>query len=136
MVVLCGLQARAREPVGNLSGGNRQRVNVAIGLIAAPAVLALDEPSASLDPGQRERLWQFVAGLAQGGTTVVFSSHNVSEAQRNADRVLVLSRGRLLLDGAPAELLREGGQGAAGDLEQALLSYLARHEDPPERPQA
>jgi ABC-2 type transport system ATP-binding protein len=136
MLEQSGLQARAREPVGNLSGGNRQRVNVAIGLIAAPAVLALDEPSASLDPGQRERLWQFVAGLAQGGTTVVFSSHNVSEAQRNADRVLVLSRGRLLLDGAPAELLREGGQGAAGDLEQALLSYLARHEDPPERPQA
>jgi ABC-2 type transport system ATP-binding protein len=133
MLEQTGLGASADEPVGNLSGGNRQRVNVAIGLIATPAVLALDEPSASLDPGQRERLWQFVAGLAQGGTTVVFSSHNVSEAQRQATRVLVLARGRLLLDGPPSQLLREGGQGEAGDLEQALVSFLASHGDRPER---
>jgi ABC-2 type transport system ATP-binding protein len=135
MLEQTGLGARAHEPVGNLSGGNRQRVNVAIGLIAAPAVLALDEPSASLDPGQRERLWQFVEGLARSGTTVVFSSHNVSEAQRHATRVLVLAGGRLLLDGPPAQLLREGGQGEAGDLEQALIGFLASHRDAPERSQ-
>ena len=118
------LRDRAREPVGRLSGGNRQRVNVALGLIADPPVLALDEPSASLDPGQRERLWEFIAGLLGGGTTVVFSTHNVSEAQRYADRVLVLAEGRLLFDGAPPALLAEGGESEDGDLERALVRFL------------
>jgi ABC-2 type transport system ATP-binding protein len=118
------LRDRAREPVGRLSGGNRQRVNVALGLIAGPPVLALDEPSASLDPGQRERLWEFIAGLLRGGTTVVFSTHNVSEAQRYADRVLVLAAGRLLFDGAPQALLAQGGESDSGDLERALVRFL------------
>jgi ABC-2 type transport system ATP-binding protein len=118
------LRDRAREPVGRLSGGNRQRVNVALGLIAGPPVLALDEPSASLDPGQRERLWEFVAGLLRGGTTVVFSTHNVSEAQRYADRVLVLAAGRLLFDGAPQALRAQGGESDSGDLERALVRFL------------
>ena len=90
MLEQTGLGERADERVGRLSGGNRQRVNVALGLLADPPVLALDEPSASLDPAQRERLWEFVGELAADGTAVVFSTHNVSEAQRHADRVIVL----------------------------------------------
>jgi ABC-2 type transport system ATP-binding protein len=125
MLEQTGLSARAGEPVGRLSGGNRQRVNVALGLIAGPPVLALDEPSSALDPGQRERLWEFVGGLAAEGTAVVFSTHHVGEAQRYADRVLVLSGGRLLFDGPPADLLREGGEDQGGDLERALVGYLA-----------
>ena len=124
MLEQTGLGARAREPVGRLSGGNRQRVNVALGLIGEPPVLALDEPSASLDPGQRERLWEFVAGRVAAGTTVVFSTHNVSEAQRYADRVLVLAEGRLLFDGAPRALMEQGGEGEGGDLERALVRFL------------
>jgi ABC-2 type transport system ATP-binding protein len=88
-------------------------------------VLALDEPSASLDPGQRERLWDFITGLARAGTAVLFSTHNVSEAQRYADRVLVLANGRLLFDGGPDALLRDAGDGAGGDLERALVRFLA-----------
>ncbi|MGP0102566.1 MAG: ABC transporter ATP-binding protein [Solirubrobacteraceae bacterium] len=131
MLEQTGLRERAREPVGRLSGGNRQRVNVALGLIGDPPVLALDEPSASLDPGQRERLWEFVAARAAGGTTVVFSTHNVSEAQRYADRVLVLADGRLLFDGAPVELMREGGEGEGGDLERALVRFLRERAPEP-----
>ena len=119
-----GLAERAREQVGRLSGGNRQRVNVALGLIADPPVLALDEPSAALDPGQRERLWKFINGMAAAGTAVVFSTHHVSEAQRYADRVLVLAGGRLLFDGLPAALMQEAGEAAGGDLERALVRYL------------
>jgi ABC-2 type transport system ATP-binding protein len=122
-----GLRARSREPVGRLSGGNRQRVNVAVGLIADPPVLALDEPTASLDPAQRERMWAFVTRLAEHGTAVVFSTHNVSEAQRHATRVLVLAEGRLLFDGAPRELLAAQGQTESGDLERALVGFLERH---------
>jgi ABC-2 type transport system ATP-binding protein len=124
MLEQTGLSERAREPVGRLSGGNRQRVNVALGLIGDPPVLALDEPTASLDPGQRERLWEFVAARVAHGTTVLFSTHNVSEAQRYAGRVLVLADGRLLFDGAPAELLAHGGEPAGGDLEHALVRFL------------
>ncbi len=65
MLELTGLTDRAGEEVGRLSGGNQQRVNIAIGLISEPSVLLLDEPSASLDPRQRERLWEFISALAQ-----------------------------------------------------------------------
>ena len=105
-----GLRERAADELGTLSGGNRQRVNIAVGLLAEPDVLLLDEPSAALDPRQRERLWQFVGGLARGGTTVVFTTHDVGEAERYADRVLVLADGELLFSGTPGEL-----HGAAGD---------------------
>jgi ABC-2 type transport system ATP-binding protein len=125
MLEQTGLEDRAGDAVGQLSGGNRQRVNVAIALIADPPVLALDEPSASLDPSQRERLWEFIAALAERGRTIVFSTHNVSEAQRYADRVLVLSAGRLLFDGPPRTLLLEAGEGEGGDLERALVKFLA-----------
>ena len=123
MLEQTGLGERADEPVGRLSGGNRQRVNVALGLIADPPVLALDEPSASLDPAQRERLWAFIAGLTAAGTAVVFSTHHVGEAQRHADRLLVLDDGRLLFDGSPAQL--KGASGVQeGDLEDALVRFL------------
>jgi ABC-2 type transport system ATP-binding protein len=140
MLQQTGLGERAREPVGRLSGGNRQRVNVALGLIGEPPVLALDEPSASLDPGQRERLWEFVAARVAAGTTVLFSTHNVSEAQRYADRVLVLADGQLLFDGAPSALLassregEQGGESGDGDLEQALVRFLRQRK--PARPGA
>jgi ABC-2 type transport system ATP-binding protein len=118
---------RAGERVARLSGGNRQRVNVALGLLADPPVLALDEPSASLDPAQRERLWRFIVALAAAGTTVLFSTHNVSEAQRYASRTIVLCEGRLVFDDTPATLLREGGEPPGGDMERALVAFLAGH---------
>jgi ABC-2 type transport system ATP-binding protein len=122
MLEQTGLEARAGEQLGRLSGGNRQRVNVAIALIGGPPVLALDEPSASLDPAQRERLWEFVAALARGGTTVIFSTHGPGEAQRHADRVLVLDGGRVSFSGPPDELIARAGGG--GDLERALVRFL------------
>jgi ABC-2 type transport system ATP-binding protein len=124
MLEQTGLGERADERIERLSGGNRQRVNVAIALISAPPVLALDEPTSSLDPGQRERLWEFVGGLARGGTCVVFSTHTVQEAHRHADRVIVLDRGELLFDGPPLALMQDVGQEGA-DFEHALVIFLA-----------
>jgi ABC-2 type transport system ATP-binding protein len=118
-----GLRERADEEVGRLSGGNQQRVNIAIGLLCEPAVLLLDEPSASLDPRQRERLWEFIGGLAGQGTAVVFSSHNVAEAERYADRVLVLVDGELLFTGTPRELEQAVG-GDPRDFEAAFVHFL------------
>jgi ABC-2 type transport system ATP-binding protein len=125
MLDLTGLRARAGDPLGALSGGNQQRVNIAVGLLADPPVLLLDEPSSSLDPRQRERLWELISGLArERGTTVVFSTHNVGEAERYADRVLVLADGELLFSGTPAELEDTVDDGAHPDFEAAFVAFL------------
>jgi ABC-2 type transport system ATP-binding protein len=123
MLEQTGLGGRAGDELGTLSGGNRQRVNIAVGLLADPPVLALDEPSSSLDPRQRERLWQFIGTLAAGGTAVVFSTHNVGEAERYADRVLVLADGEVLFTGSPARLEELVG-GDPRDFEAAFVRFL------------
>jgi ABC-2 type transport system ATP-binding protein len=122
MLSQTGLESRADDEVGRLSGGNRQRVNIAIGLLSEPPVLLLDEPSSSLDPGQRERLWEFIRDLAGRGTTVAYSTHNVVEAERYADRVLVLDEGRLVFSGSATELSRAGG--GDPDFEAAFVRFL------------
>jgi ABC-2 type transport system ATP-binding protein len=125
MLEQTALGERADDEVGRLSGGNRQRVNIAIGLLAAPAVLLLDEPSASLDPRQRARLWEFIVGLSQGGTAVIFATHDVGEAERHADRLLVLADGELLFTGTPADLERvAAGDAGAADFESAFVRFL------------
>jgi ABC-2 type transport system ATP-binding protein len=120
MLEQTGLRDRADDELGTLSGGNRQRVNIAIGLIADPPVLLLDEPSAALDPRQRARLWEFIGGLSARGTTVVFATHDVAEAERHAHRVLVLADGELLFDGPTEELTGDNG----GDFETAFVTFL------------
>src|SRR5918994_2094290 len=99
MLELTGLRERRGEIVARLSGGNQQRINIAIGLLSRPAVLLLDEPSVGLDPRQRARLWEFVLALAGGGTTVIFSTHDIQEAERYGQRLLVLADGESLFDG-------------------------------------
>ena len=122
MLEQTGLADRAADEVGRLSGGNQQRVNIAIGLLSEPPVLLLDEPSSSLDPRQREVLWSFVSGLAERGTTVVYSTHNVGEAERYADRVLVLADGELLFSGSAGELVERVG--GSRDFEAAFVAFL------------
>ncbi|HEX3874740.1 MAG TPA: ABC transporter ATP-binding protein [Solirubrobacteraceae bacterium] len=136
---------RADDELGRLSGGNRQRVNIAVGLLGDPVVLLLDEPSASLDPRQRQRLWKFISALADHGTGVVFATHDIAEAERHAERVLVLADGELLFTGTPAMLkaavagagdgeagagaggeVEAGGRPAESDLEQAFVAFLQR----------
>jgi ABC-2 type transport system ATP-binding protein len=126
MLEQTGLRDRADDQVSTLSGGNRQRVNIAIGLLAEPEVLLLDEPSAALDPRQREKLWEFILELAGGGTTVVYSTHNVQEADRHAHQVAVIADGERLFMGSPRELERavEGQEGASLDFEAAFLAFL------------
>jgi len=128
MLELTGLGERRGEIVARLSGGNQQRINIAIGLLSRPAVLLLDEPSVGLDPRQRARLWEFVSGLAGRGTTVIFSTHDIQEAERYGGRVLVLADGESLFDGS-AEELREAVRGEAPesadrDFETAFVAYL------------
>jgi ABC-2 type transport system ATP-binding protein len=123
MLELTDLRDRAGDQVATLSGGNKQRVNIAIGLLAEPEVLLLDEPSTGLDPRQRERLWEFILRLAAGGTTVVYATHHIPEADRYADQLIVLADGERVFDGSPREL--EQATGTTGlDFEQAFVEYL------------
>jgi ABC-2 type transport system ATP-binding protein len=115
---------RRDDQVGTLSGGNQQRVNIAIGLLTQPAVLLLDEPSTGLDPRQRERLWEFVLALVGAGTTVIYSTHHLLEAERYGRRLLVLADGELVFTGT-ADDLHNAVPGSDGrDFEAAFVRFL------------
>jgi ABC-2 type transport system ATP-binding protein len=124
MLAQSALADRRHDQVGTLSGGNQQRINIALGLLTRPAVLLLDEPSAGLDPRQRERLWQFVLDLAGAGTTVIFSTHNIAEAERYGQRLLVLADGDTLFDGTSGELHAAVPEAGARDFEEAFVAFL------------
>jgi ABC-2 type transport system ATP-binding protein len=124
MLEQTGLGDRRDEQVSRLSGGNQQRLNIAVGLLSRPAVLLLDEPSSALDPRQRERLWEFILELSHQGTSVIYSTHNVLEADRYADRLLVLGDGEVLFLGRPGELADTVSGREAPDFESAFVSFL------------
>jgi ABC-2 type transport system ATP-binding protein len=126
MLAQTDLSQRAEDQLQRLSAGNRQRVNVAVGLLGRPPVVALDEPSTALDPTQRARLWSFIAQIAGSGSAVLFSTHIVDEAHRYADRVLVLDGGRRRFFGPPAGLA--GSQPQCEDFESAFVAFLAGQE--------
>ena len=124
MLEQTALKERADDELGSLSGGNRQRVNIAVGLLADPPVLLLDEPSGALDPRQRQRLWSFITALTERGTSVVFATHDIAEAERHAHRVLVLADGELLFDDSPSALKAAASADEEHDLEQAFVGFL------------
>jgi ABC-2 type transport system ATP-binding protein len=99
-------------------------VNIAIGLLSEPEVLLLDEPSAALDPRQRDRLWRFILQLAERGTTVLYSTHVIQEAERYANDVLVLADGELLFNGSPDELVQTVEQAQTPNFEAAFVEFL------------
>ena len=101
---LTDLEAVAGRPVQRLSGGQRQRVRLALALAGNPDLLVLDEPTAALDVGARRAFWNQVRGHALRGRTVLFTTHRLEEADLVADRVLVISSGRLVADGTPDEI--------------------------------
>jgi len=98
------LHELADRRVGELSGGSRRRIDLAASLVAAPAVLFLDEPTTGLDPTARQALWDVVTELTTAGTTVVLTTQYLEEADRLADQVVVLDHGRVAGRGSPAEL--------------------------------
>jgi ABC-2 type transport system ATP-binding protein len=100
------LAEAGRRRVATYSGGMRRRLDLAAGLVGAPSVVFLDEPTVGLDPRSRQAMWDTVAGLAGAGTTVFLTTQYLEEADRLADRVAVLDGGRIVAEGSPAELKR------------------------------
>ena len=103
---IANLGPRADTIVRELSGGMRRRLLVARGLIHGPRLVLLDEPTVGLDPQVRQELWTLIDGLRAGGVTVLMSTHYIEEAERLADTVAVMSQGRIIAQGTPAELVR------------------------------
>jgi ABC-2 type transport system ATP-binding protein len=100
-----GLAGRADEPVARLSGGMRRRLNLACGILHRPQVLLLDEPVVGVDPQSRERVFEAVEMLARDGAAVLYSTHQMEEAERLCARVVLLDAGRVLATGTPAGLV-------------------------------
>src|SRR4051794_9780473 len=109
VIAAVGLTEKARTRIRKLSGGQRRRVDVALGIIGSPELLFLDEPTTGFDPEARRQFWDLIAGLRHAGTTVLLTTHYLDEAEHLADRVAVVRDGRILAEGAPGDL---GGRGA------------------------
>ncbi len=128
MLERIGLADRRGDQIGTLSGGNQQRVNIAIGLLGRPSVLLLDELTSGLDPRSRELLWEFLQGLAGEGTAIVFSTHNIAEAERYGERLLVIAEGESLFLGTVEELHDAepvpAGAATERDFERAFIDFL------------
>ncbi len=110
VVDLVGLGEKFDQRIRSLSGGQRRRLDLAMGIVGRPDVLFLDEPTTGFDPAARRNAWELVRELGSGGTTVLLTTHYLDEAEHLADRVGVLVSGRLVAEGTPAELV--GGAGS------------------------
>jgi ABC-2 type transport system ATP-binding protein len=99
-----GLTDAAKRPVRTYSGGMQRRLDVALGLVHRPTVLFLDEPTTGLDPEARAALWQEIGDLARGGMTILLTTHYLDEADRLADRLTIVDKGAVVVDGTPDEL--------------------------------
>ncbi|MFC3455850.1 ABC transporter ATP-binding protein [Amycolatopsis speibonae] len=122
-----GLADHAGRLVGSLSGGQHSRANLAVALLGKPELLVLDEPTVGLDPVLRDELWSLFRALADGGATLLVSSHVMDEAAR-CDRLLLMREGRILAEDTPAGLRERTG---TTDLEQAFLRLVRETEAAP-----
>jgi ABC-2 type transport system ATP-binding protein len=123
-----GLGECGRTPYRRLSGGQKQRLSLAMALIGRPDVVFVDEPTAGLDPAARHTVWELFAQLRLDGVTVVLTTHYMDEAERLADRIHIIDRGRLIASGTPLELTRGGSM--------TTIRLVVTKPFPPEAPES
>jgi lipooligosaccharide transport system ATP-binding protein len=124
LLAFANLEHRSGADVRELSGGMRQRLLIARALVNRPELVVLDEPTTGLDPQARRGVWEVLAGLREQGVTFLLTTHYMEEAARLCDRLVIMDRGRIVEEGAPAELTARHGQ---PDLEGVFL-HLTGHE--------
>ncbi|MFJ5895367.1 ABC transporter ATP-binding protein [Streptomyces sp. NPDC093064] len=112
VIALVGLEAKAGSRIKALSGGQRRRLDVALGVIGGPELLLLDEPTTGFDPAARRRFWALIRTLAQEGTTILLTTHYLEEAEALADRLAVVAQGRIVAEGTSRELRERHATGA------------------------
>jgi ABC-2 type transport system ATP-binding protein len=107
LIAMVGLQDQAEQKIRTLSGGERRRLDVAVGLVGRPELVFLDEPTAGFDPQAKRDFQDMVQNLTDAGdTTILLTTHDLSEAERLADRIMILTSGRIVANGSPDELTR------------------------------
>lgn len=116
VIASVGLQDKADDRIGKLSGGQRRRLDVGLGIVGRPELLFLDEPTTGFDPQARRDFWDLIRSLAGDGTTILLTTHYLDEAEQLADRVGVIAAGRMLALDTPANL---GGRASS----QATVSW-------------
>ena len=107
---MVGLSDKANERVGRLSGGQKRRIDVALGIIGHPELLFLDEPTTGFDPVARREFWLVIEGLRATGTTIVLTTHYMEEAERLCDRLAIMAKGQIVAEGTSSHLI--GAMGA------------------------
>jgi ABC-2 type transport system ATP-binding protein len=112
VISLVGLEAKAAARIKGLSGGQRRRLDVALGVIGDPELLLLDEPTTGFDPAARRQFWDLIRRLADEGTTILLTTHYLEEAEALADRLAVVARGRVVAEGTSGALRERFGAGA------------------------
>ncbi len=112
VIALVGLETKATSRIKALSGGQRRRLDVALGVIGGPELLLLDEPTTGFDPAARRRFWALIRSLAHDGTTILLTTHYLEEAEALADRLAVVARGRIVAEGTSGALRERHGTGA------------------------
>jgi ABC-2 type transport system ATP-binding protein len=143
LIETVGLTAHADKKIGQLSGGQRRRLDVAVGIVGRPEMLFLDEPTAGFDPAARREFHDLVHRLADSDTTILLTTHDLDEAEKLADRILILAGGRIIASGSADELARrisadaevrwsQGGQRfvhATGDATRFVRELFVQHGD-------
>ena len=120
VLALVGLTEKAKSRGRTLSGGQRRRLDVALGIIGRPTLLFLDEPTTGFDPAARRAAWELIRALRALGTTILLTTHYLDEAQQLADRVAVLRDGLIVRQGSPADLI--------GDTRTTEIRYVQNGE--------
>jgi ABC-2 type transport system ATP-binding protein len=118
---LTGLRDRAKHRIRTLSGGQRRRVDVALGIVGRPELLFLDEPTTGFDPEARRQFWDLIRTVTAEGTTILLTTHYLDEAEALADRLAVIAGGVIVAEGTPASI---GGRATA----LATVSWDGHHE--------
>jgi ABC-2 type transport system ATP-binding protein len=126
-----GLVEKGRDRIGTLSGGQRRRLDVALGIVGRPELLFLDEPTTGFDPQARRDFWELIGGLADGGTTILLTTHYLDEAEHLADRVGVIAAGRMLAVDTPGNL---GGRASSSATVTWEDEAGTRHTETTSRP--
>ena len=126
VITVTGLAEKADARAGRLSGGQRRRLDVALGIVGDPELLFLDEPTTGFDPAARREFWGLIETLQRNGTTILLTTHYLEEAERLADRVAVIAAGRIIAEGTPATL---GGRDGARATVRWTEGGVARSEE-------
>ena len=126
MIRQFNLSEVTNKPAGELPGGYKQRLSMAVGLIHQPRILFLDEPTSGIDPVARRTFWRQITAFAAAGTTIIITTHFMEEAEY-CDRIMIQDQGKMLVLGTPEEVRRKGGNSST--MNEAFISIVNQNRN-------